>query len=103
MLGGKHKNISNRNQGYLASSEPNSPSQAVSVILGSCDPEILGSWDLVVQGVLQHLGVELLLGVVVLAAEFTPKVCSGHWPRQERVPWFLYTLAMLDIIKAPTL
>ena len=25
MMGGKHKNISNRNQGYLASSEPNSP------------------------------------------------------------------------------
>ena len=25
MSGGKHKNISNRNQGYLASSEPNSP------------------------------------------------------------------------------
>ena len=25
MAGGKHKNISNRNQGYLASSEPSSP------------------------------------------------------------------------------
>ena len=25
MAGGKHKNITNRNQGYLASSEPNSP------------------------------------------------------------------------------
>ena len=25
MTGGKHKNIGNRNQGYLASSEPNSP------------------------------------------------------------------------------
>jgi hypothetical protein len=25
MAGGKHKNISNRNQGYLASSGPNSP------------------------------------------------------------------------------
>jgi hypothetical protein len=25
MAGGKHKNISNRNQGYLVSSEPNSP------------------------------------------------------------------------------
>ena len=24
-MGGKHKNISNRNQGYLASSEPSSP------------------------------------------------------------------------------
>jgi hypothetical protein len=28
MTGGKHKNISNRNQGYLASSEPNSPTTA---------------------------------------------------------------------------
>jgi hypothetical protein len=25
MVGGKHKNIRNRNQGYLASLEPNSP------------------------------------------------------------------------------
>jgi hypothetical protein len=28
MVGGRHKNISNRNQGYLASSEPNSPTIA---------------------------------------------------------------------------
>jgi hypothetical protein len=28
MAGGKHKNISNRNHGYLASSEPNSPTIA---------------------------------------------------------------------------
>jgi hypothetical protein len=28
MLGGKHKNRSNRNQGYLESSEPNSPTTA---------------------------------------------------------------------------
>jgi hypothetical protein len=28
MVGGKRKNISNRNQGYLASSEPNSPTIA---------------------------------------------------------------------------
>jgi hypothetical protein len=28
MARGKHKNISNRNQGYLASSEPNSPTIA---------------------------------------------------------------------------
>jgi hypothetical protein len=29
-------------------------------------------------GVLEHLGVELPLGVVGLAAEFMPKVSSGH-------------------------
>jgi hypothetical protein len=29
MTGGKHKNISNRNQGYLSSSEPNSPNIAI--------------------------------------------------------------------------
>jgi hypothetical protein len=28
MSEGKHKNISNRNQGYLASSDPNSPNTA---------------------------------------------------------------------------
>ena len=28
MVGGKHKKRSNRNQGYLASSEPNSPTTA---------------------------------------------------------------------------
>ena len=28
MVGGKHKNINNRNQGYLASSESNSPTIA---------------------------------------------------------------------------
>jgi hypothetical protein len=28
MVGGKHKNIHNRNQGYLALSEPNSPTIA---------------------------------------------------------------------------
>jgi hypothetical protein len=28
MVGGKHKNRSNRNQGYLTSSEPNSPTIA---------------------------------------------------------------------------
>jgi hypothetical protein len=28
MMGGKNKNISNRNQGYLASSEPNTPTIA---------------------------------------------------------------------------
>ena len=33
-------------------------------------------------GVLDCLGVELTLGVVELAAEFAPKVCSGHWLRQ---------------------
>jgi hypothetical protein len=30
------------------------------------------------------LGVELTLGVVGLNAEFSPKVCSGHQPRQTR-------------------
>ena len=34
-------------------------------------------------GMLEHLGVELPLGVVGLAVEFAPKVCSGHWPRPE--------------------
>ena len=65
------------------------------MILGSCDPEILGvflgvklplrprdpcvtkllgSQDPVILGVLEHLGVEPPLGTVGLAAEFVPKV-----------------------------
>ena len=65
------------------------------MILGSCDPEILGVSEVLCQaasdtlrswcdqppgilGVLEHLGVELFLGVVELAAELAPKVCSGH-------------------------
>jgi hypothetical protein len=47
----------------------------VSKLLESCDPVILG--------VLERLGVELPVGVVGLAAEFTPKVCSGHLLRLE--------------------
>ena len=34
--------------------------------------------------VLECLGVELPLDIVGLAAEVTPKVCSGHQPRRER-------------------
>jgi hypothetical protein len=34
-------------------------------------------------GMLKSLGVELPLGVVGLAVELVPKVCSGHRPRQE--------------------
>jgi hypothetical protein len=37
----------------------------------------------VVLGELEILGVELLLDVVGLAAEFEPKVCSGHRLRLE--------------------
>ena len=44
-------------------------------LLGSCDPVILC--------MLESLGVELLLGVVGLAAEFTHKDCLGHLPRTE--------------------
>ena len=32
---------------------------------------------------LEHLGLELPLGVVGLASEFMPKVSSGHWLRLE--------------------
>ena len=44
-------------------------------LLGSCDPVVLGVFEL--------LRGELLLGLVGLAAEFAHKVCSGHWPTQE--------------------
>ena len=58
----------------------------VRVSLGPWVPgvtKLLGSWDSVVLGVLEHLGVELLLSVVGLAVKFAPKVCSGHWPSPE--------------------
>ena len=32
---------------------------------------------------LESLGMELPLGVVGLAAELVPRVCSRHWPRLE--------------------
>ena len=38
--------------------------------------------DPMILDVLGHLGAELLLGVVGLASEFAPKVCSGHHPRK---------------------
>ena len=46
-----------------------------------CDqvPGILRTCDAVVLGVLEHLGVDLSLGVVGLAVEFEPRVCS--YPR----------------------
>jgi hypothetical protein len=31
-------------------------------------------------GILEHMVVDLPLGVVELAAEFAPKYFSGHWP-----------------------
>jgi hypothetical protein len=34
------------------------------------------------------LGVELPLGIVGLAAEFTPKIFAGHRPRQEGRKFF---------------
>jgi hypothetical protein len=43
---------------------------------------VLLTSDPLILGVLEHLGVELPLGVVGLAAEFVPKVCSGRLPRQ---------------------
>ena len=40
--------------------------------------KFLGSWDPLILGMLEHLGVELPLDVVGLAVEFASKVCSGH-------------------------
>ena len=37
--------------------------------------KLLGSWDPLILGELEHLGVELPLCIVGLAAEFAPKVC----------------------------
>lgn len=45
--------------------------------------ELLRSCDTVILGVLEHLVVELLLGVVGLGVELAPKVCSGTISDQE--------------------
>ena len=45
--------------------------------------KLLGSWDPLILDMLEHLGVELSLGVVGLAVELSLKVCSGHWPRRQ--------------------
>ena len=42
-----------------------------------------GTSDPLSLGVLEHLGVEFPLGVVGLAAEFGPQVCSGYQLRLE--------------------
>ena len=66
-------------------------------------------------GVLEHLGVELPLSVVGLAAELELKVCSGHRPRRELVPllgqsswvprscWYQFLLVMgqADVSSSP--
>ena len=46
--------------------------------------KLLGSWDPLILGMLERLGVELCLGVMGLAAELALKVCSGRRPRQTR-------------------
>jgi hypothetical protein len=45
--------------------------------------KLLESWISVILGVLEYVEVELPLGVVGLAAEFLPEVCSGHQFRPE--------------------
>jgi hypothetical protein len=63
----------------------------VPVCLGPTGPSNSGCWNRccvlltsnpVILGVLESPRVELPLGVVGMAAEFVPKVCSGHQPRQ---------------------
>ena len=61
--------------------------------LGPTIPSYVRCWDRccvlltsdpMTLGMLGHLGVKLQLGVVGLAVEFVPKVCSGHWLSQTR-------------------
>jgi hypothetical protein len=51
------------------------PVQVTPCVGGRCC--VLLTSDPLILGTLEHLGVELPLGVVGLAAEFAPKVCSG--------------------------
>ena len=45
---------------------------------------VLFTFDPLILGTLEHLRLRLPLGVVGMAVEFAPKVCSGHWLRQTR-------------------
>jgi hypothetical protein len=92
---------------WLCQNSSESSCQCDPMILESCNPEILGvpdllgvklpwrpwdsdvtkllgSWDPLILDMLERLGVELPLGVVGLAMEFAPKICSGHQPIQTR-------------------
>jgi hypothetical protein len=52
---------------------------------------VLLNSDPIILGVLELLGVDLTLGVVGLAVEFAPKVCSGHWLRLECDNFFFFS------------
>ena len=52
-------------------------------------------------GVLEILGVELPLGIVGLAVEFEPKVCSGHRSRPEETRatgWAVFLGAWVPLV-----
>ena len=56
------------------------------LLLGSSNPGVtnrLRSYDPMILGMLEHLGVKLPLGVVGLGAELVTKLCSRYLLRQE--------------------
>ena len=58
MVGGKHKNISNRNQGYLASSEPNSPTIAslgYTITLDKQDSDLKPLLMMMIEDIKKHI------------------------------------------------
>ena len=48
---------------------------------------VLLTYDPMILGMFGHLGVQLPLGVVGLAVELEPKVCSGHQNRRNSFHW----------------
>ena len=60
--------------------------------------KLLGSWDPMILGVLDCLGVELPLGVVGLTAEFVPIVCSGPGPDRPCVPLKRVSVSPTDAV-----
>ena len=73
----------------------------VKLSLWFCDSGILGSGDYVVLGVLERLGLEVLLSVVGLAAKFAPKVCLGCRLRQEgtaAIGWVEFPGAQVPLV-----
>ena len=59
---------------------------------------VLFTSDSMILGVLECLEVELPLGVVEMAVEFAPKICSGPWPSLESISYVLMIRFFLSII-----
>ena len=88
MVEGKHKNLSNRNQGYLASSKPNSPtiaSPGYTIILEKQDSDLKSLLMMMIEDFKKDINNSLkeiqerapALGHLGVKSADTPKVTRG--------------------------